>query len=445
MMSINFLLIVATMLSTICSVEAGGQRWMDSPANKLRAEEKTPRAPKEFVVNLDLPQEERWLEIGAEYADKSFLLVEYLRRNLPKGWLKPVEKIAGKLLPFFRDYGDEMKGYATALNITEGDVVSINLIYQLERLGLSCDSWNNTGPSMACLLPKNQDDDAEEEADFSPFQPFEDEEAEYEAEMAAIDSPGPCTSFVVSDPDGKVWAGRNLDWNFPDVLKEFIINVDYQKGGATVFKATTAVGFVGILHAVKPGKFAWSMDARRKGGRIGLNLLEMALVRGDRTPEQNARYVFETEDSYDSAVAAMGNTPIVNPVYYIMAGTKKPEGAVVARDRKGVVATYLMSEEVSSPGGNVQKDFWVGITNYDLEHRPLPADDRATPMTNNLNALEGKAFNDKDVWTVLETWPTFNAHTDITAVVDVASGDFNVVVWFDHKNWPDNADGDKKQ
>jgi hypothetical protein len=49
-----------------------------------------------------------------------------------------------------------------------------------------------------------------------------------------------------------------------DVLKEFIINVDFHKNGKSLFKATTAVGFVGILHAVKPGKFAWSMDARRK-------------------------------------------------------------------------------------------------------------------------------------------------------------------------------------
>ena len=217
--------------------------------------------------------------------------------------------------------------------------------------------------------------------------------------------------------------------------------MDYQKGGASVFKATTAVGFVGILHAVKPGKFAWSMDARRKGGRIDLNLLEMALERGDRTPEQHARYVFETENSYSDAMTALGATPIVNPIYYILSGTSKPEGSVLARDRQGVVHTYLMEDEIKSPGGNVQKDFWVGITNYDLEHRPLPADDRATPMTNNLNALEGQAFDDKKVWEILETWPTFNAHTDITAVVDVASGDFNVVVWFDHKNWPD---GDNK-
>ena len=210
MFSATFLLILAAL---ICSAEAGGQRWVEDPANKLRAEEKTPRAPKEYVLNLDLPQEERWKEIGEEYADKSFLLVEYLRHNLPKGWLKPIEKIAGKLLPFFRDYGDEMKGYADALNITVGDVVSINLIYQLERLGLKCDSWNNTGPSRTC---NREDDDSDDEGFYGPFVPFPGtEKEEYEREVAEIDAPGPCTSFVVSDPDGKIWAGRNLDWNFP--------------------------------------------------------------------------------------------------------------------------------------------------------------------------------------------------------------------------------------
>lgn len=433
----------ATVLcASVLFAEAGAQRWIANPMNRLRAENKTAHKPKEYVVNLDLPQEDRWAEIGKEYADKSFLLVEYLRRNLPPGWLKPVEAIAGKLMPYFRDYGGEMKGYAAALGIKEGDVVAINLIYQLERLGLSCDSWNNTGPSMTCLLPKNNDDDSVEEADgYGPFMPFSDsEEEEYQREIGEIDSPGPCTSFVVSDPDGKVWLSRNLDWNFPDVLKEFIINVDYQRGGATVFKATTAVGFVGILHAVKPGKFAWSMDARRKGGRIGFNLLEMLLEKGDRTPEQHARYVFENEDNYDSALAALGGTPIVNPVYYILAGIKYPEGAVLARDRLGVVHQYLMDEVITSPGGNVQKDFWVGITNYDLEYHPLPADDRATPMTDNLNALEGKAFDDDELWVILETWPTFNSHTDISAVVDPLAGTFDVTLWFDHAKWPDSVE-----
>ena len=422
-MMFRVLSIACAVAVSIGSVSAGGGRWVDNPANRLRADEKTAHDVKEYIVNLDLPQEDRWAEIGAEYKDKAWMLVEYLRANLPKGWLKPLEKISGELLPFFRDYGDEMKGYAAALEIKEGDVVMINLIYQLERLGLSCDSWNTTGPSHTCDLPEDQ------EVGFGPFQPFEDDEAEYQRE---IDAPGPCTSFVVADPEGKIWHGRNLDWNLVDSLKQFIINVQYQRGGKTVFHGTTAVGFVGILHAVKAGAFGWSMDARRKGGNIPFNLLKMALDNGTRTPEQHARYVFENYEDYDSAVEAMGNWPIVNPVYYIMSGAKYPQGSVLARDRKGVVHKYLMEDEISSPGGNTQKDFWVGITNYDLEHHPLPADDRATPMTDNLNALEGKEFDDDKVWEILETWPTFNAHTDITAVIDVATGGYDVVVWFDH-------------
>ena len=95
-----------------------------------------------------------------------------------------------------------MKGYAEALNITDGDVVSINLIYQLERLGLSCDSWNNTGPSYSCELPRYEDDDSAADPTssgfYGPFMPYADsEEEEYAREVAhqededEIDAPAP--------------------------------------------------------------------------------------------------------------------------------------------------------------------------------------------------------------------------------------------------------------
>lgn len=434
MIYLNVLILACAFFS---SAQAGAG-WIANPDNKLRAEEKTAHVAKEYIVNLDLPLKDRWTEIGLEYQDKAWMEVQYLRANLPKGWLKPMEKVAATLVPFFSDYGEEMEGYAEALNITVGDVVMINLIYQLEHLGLSCDSWNNTGPSHTCDLPRNNDDDSEPE--LGSFQPFPDEEEEYEKEMAEIaaaakaaeQGPGPCTSFVVSDPAGKIWHGRNLDWNLVDSLKQFIINVQFQRSGKTVFHATTAVGFVGILHGVKAGGFGYSMDARRKGGSIPLNMLQSLLASGVRTPEQHARYVFENYEDYDSACEAMGAWPIVNPVYYIMSGVTKPQGSVIARDRDGVAHNYLMSEEIESPGGNVQKDFWVGITNYDLNYHPLPADDRATPMTNNLNALEGKEFGSEEIWAILKTWPTYNEHTDITAVMDVATGAYNVTVWFDH-------------
>merc|ERR1712000_667225 len=119
-------------------------------------------------------------------------------------------------------------------------------------------------------------------------------------------------------------------------------------------------------------------------------------------------YVFENYQTYDEAVEAMGSWPIVNPVYYIISGTKYPEGSVLARSRERVVHHYKM------------------------EFLPIPADDRATPMTDNLNALAGKDFDDSDIWDILKTWPTFNMHTDISAVMDVKKGSYDVIVWFDH-------------
>ena len=105
--------------------------------------------------------------------------------------------------------------------------------------------------------------------------------------------------------------------------------------------------------------------------------------------------------------------------------------------RNKSLSKYSRKEEITiSEYGNTQQDFWVGITNYDLEFPPLPADDRATPMTDNVNALGGKDFDEDDVWDVLQTWPTMNMHTDIGAVMQVQDGTYDVLVYFDHGRNP---------
>jgi len=385
---------------------ASASNWMDVPANKLSAEQKVPKVAKEYVVNLDLPQEERWKEIGHEYADRSFMLVNYLKDNLPDGWLPPLEKLAAQLMPFFTDYGDEMKGYADALGLNNGDVVMFNLVYQLEHLGLKCGSANTTGPSPCG--DKLYDVD--------------------KIWTAPEDGPGLCTSFVACDVagTGAMYHGRNLDWNLPNNLKQFIIDVTFTRSGKEVYKATTIVGYIGILHAVKPGAFSWSMDARRKGGSIVLNLIEALTAENVRTPEQHARYVFETETTYNGAVAALSSHNIVNQVYYIVSGTKYPEGTVIARDREGVASQYNMEDTIAG-----QQNWYVGITNYDLEYPPPPSDNRSGPLTENLNALAGKPFNEEDVRTILNIWPTLNQHSDIQAVITPHTGVFDVVTLYD--------------
>ena len=147
------------------------------------------------------------------------------------------------------------------------------------------------------------------------------------------------------------------------------------------------------------------------------------------TPEQHARAVFESADitHYDDAVTAFGTHNIVNPAYFIISGVKVPQGIVLARSREGVAKSWNMLDTIAG-----QQTWYVGITNYDLDHRPPPSDDRSTPLSENLNAISGQAFGETEVWNILKTWPTFNAHTDITMVAKPKDGVFDVVKWYDH-------------
>ena len=41
-----------------------------------------------------------------------------------------------------------MLGLADGYGLPIGDIVAVNLIYQLESIGLNCSNWNVTGPTV---------------------------------------------------------------------------------------------------------------------------------------------------------------------------------------------------------------------------------------------------------------------------------------------------------
>lgn len=74
-----------------------------------------------------------------------------------------------------------------------------------------------------------------------------------------------CTSIVAQTKDGDIFAGRNLDfgillgwnntkgtWSMTDALRATGIQLDWKKGGKTIFKTTQFVGYVGALTGMKP-------------------------------------------------------------------------------------------------------------------------------------------------------------------------------------------------
>ena len=165
-------------------------------------------------------------------------------------------------------------------------------------------------------------------------------------------------------------------------LREFIITVDFQRSGSTLYTGSTIVSFVGILNGMKAGPqgFSFSMDARCQGGKIWSNLLE-ALAFGAMTPCQHSRYVMETATDYASAVHLFETGNLIDDGYFIVGGASDSEGAVVTRSRNHNVDTWSIDASDEEHG-------WYRLeTNYDHDQDVPAADDRRTPGYANMEAV----------------------------------------------------------
>jgi hypothetical protein len=88
---------------------------------------------------------------------------------------------------------------------------------------------------------------------------------------------------------------------------------------------------------------------------------------------QYARDVMEQADSYTSAVELFSSNSLINPIYYVVAGSAPSEGAVVTRYREAE-KTDVWSINTSAVDG------WFRlVTNYDHWETDPTYDDRRTP------------------------------------------------------------------
>lgn len=349
-----------------------------------------------------------------------------------------METIAGDIEPYFgKEFGGEMVALAKTLKLKVGDVVAMNMIMQLESIGLNCSNWNNTGPTVKDD-PGCKDVDptqkwcyckAAASVSSDPIVSIR----EFKQRTGRAPGPGMCTSVVAQDPHGNIFHGRNLDWNVPEALRAFIVDVDYMRANKTVFTGTTAIGFVGVLNGVKRGAFSASIDAREKGGKIGFNVLQM-LLKKSKTPAQHLRAVLASESATDfsSALTALSSSPLIDQIYYIVGGAAPGEGAVIARSRDKAVDVWHMNATATPDG------WFLLETNYDRSN-PVPvADDRRTPGRAHMRALGQSGIGERGngLYSVMKMWPTFNHHTDYSAIMSCSERSYmyNSTVWYDGQN-----------
>jgi N-acylethanolamine-hydrolysing acid amidase len=426
--------------------------WTSNEALRAAASDVVTSVPApRFTLNLDDPPQERWSAIAAVYKSEAYKITDYLKSQLPS-WAFPILiEIAANLEPYFTDYGDEMIGLAEGLGLDLGDIVATNLVYQLERIGVNCSNWNNTGPTSGGddAIPRGLGCD-------EALTAWDEERL---SRALPTGPAGRCTSIVAQDAAGFVAHGRNLDWNIPDALKDFVVDVDFYRGGQLIYTGTTAVGFVGMLNGMRHGSSsssssgggggssrsrsrstngetageAWSvsMDARNHGGRIPLNLAQ-ALKTHALTPEQALRKALESDawgaGGFEQAVDALSTVQLVDDVYYVMAGGGgSNQLAVVTRARNAAVDVWRLD-----PPHGENPPWWLVETNYDHWKAVPKADDRRDPANEYMAALgstEGTTL-DTMLRDVMSEWPVFNPHTTFTTMINPYTGAYNSTVWY---------------
>lgn len=363
--------------------------WVDDADLRLKASNATAKPVPKYIINLDLPQKDRWTHIVNENKDKLKAATDYFNQFIPS-WVQPmVFKVAKQFVKTFPDYEGEMQGIADASGIDIGEIITLQLVYIMEQPFNNCSASNTTGPG------------------------------------CKQNHIGACTSVATELADGTMAHGRNLDFNFPPALNELIVDIDYQTNNQTVFTGTTLIGFVGVLNGMVPGAYSISINARDEGGNVLENFATL-LLQKVMLPSQLLRRTFEVAANYDKALDLLQNTKLANPVYYTAAGVNPGEGVVISRARLKTQDVWKLSD--TSNGG---KDWYKLQTNYDHWKAVPASDNRRDPGNAYVQAL-GKSGMTIDALKqqVMLKWPIFNPHTDWTSMMSAKMKYYETVAWF---------------
>ena len=330
----------------------------------------TPVAPlaKRYTVNLDLPPEQRWVEVVRDHEQSLTQLIQMVKSSLPSKVASLVAKFGDDVNKYMPSpYGAEMVGIANAVNITVSDVILGNVLYELTAYG---------------------------------------------SKRSDRSTPKMCTSIVAQTINGTIYHGRNLDYSFPDLLRDLTIIVDFVQDGNTVYTGTTFAGIVGLYTGQKPNAYTVSVDQRNQG-YWWMNALE-ALLAGTHgiTSLKIRDAVADKEMSFETVVDFLVTGRLIAPSYIIVGGTKAGEGVVITRDRMTTKDLWRLDPDNGR--------WYLVETNYDHWQPPPTSDDRRNPAIKAMDETTRGGLNATSLFKVMSTPPVLNRGTTYTVVMSAA-------------------------
>nr|XP_033799873.1 acid ceramidase [Geotrypetes seraphini] len=330
-----------------------------------------------YIVNLDLPPEERWNSIIKDKKVELFNLIQVIKDFIKV--FDPAGKIIGLVddeLPLILDslpspFLEEIKGIAAVSETPLGEIIFYNIFYELFTV---------------------------------------------------------CTAIIAEDKTGRLFHARNLDfglflgwdikhstWMVSQSLKPLTVNIDFQRNNRTIFKSVTFAGYVGMLTGVKPGIFTVTMNERFNldGGFVGI--IEWIFgIRNSVWIGFLIRSVLENATSYEEAKNELVETKLISPAYFMLGGNKSGEACVITRARETCLDIWEL---------DLKQGMWYLVeTNYDHWNKPLFVDDRRTPAMKCMNKITQEKISVPTIYDVLSTKPVLNKLTTFTALMNVAEG-----------------------
>jgi len=239
-----------------------------------------------------------------------------------------------------------------------------------------------------------------------------------------------CTSIVAQDNDGHILHARNQDYSLPGLVN-ITVQAQFTRAGKVVYAGNTFAGYIGLPTALRPGGWSVSCDSRFNGG--GVNLLENIKVAkaGAKTIGIMVRDALESAETYSDMLHVLNTTAVIAPAYYIVAGTKAGEGAVVTRNRDGPdnshdnEGIWQIGDGTPSPSKKYG-DWWRLETNWD-HWEPL-TDGRRGHANKAMEALGQANVNFGTLTTLLSTKPVLASDTVYTAKMSPLLGTYETIV-----------------
>ena len=341
-----------------------------------------PQQAPRYAVNLDLPAEERWNEVVADFEDEIRTLTANVRRFAP--WIgasefKIIENILAKVNKHLSyPYGEEMAGIAKAAGVPLTHIMMANFMYELNA--------------------------------FNP--------------LNRTFTVG-CTTILAQSKSGTVYLARNTDAD-TDLLRKLTIIVDFKVNGETVYTGTTFAGYVGLISGQKPNSFTMATNERDTGD-WWMNGLE-ALVTGiDGAVLMLIRdTIADPEMDFKTAVEMTAHRRMIASTYIMFGGLEPNEAAVMTMDRTSANSVWWLG---------TNHTWYLVETNYDHWKAPPPGHNWRTAAINAMNNVGQDNISPETLLDVLSVDKVLNKCTVHTSIMSASDpGLYNTLLRYPAKS-----------